>query len=537
MKKLKLGVFTLILIFSLLISGCSTGGGDKKSTTKNGGTLIIGIESEADTLDPHSAGGWVTMRIDNQIYEPLVGEDLSKSSKQSPVPKLVPILASSYSKSSDGKTYTFNLRKNVKFQDGTSFNAESVAFNLRRLTDPGFKYYYKVGAARTFRTFLFYKGYKIINDYKIEINLKKPFADFPRMLGEINSLQIISPAAIKKYGNNQLGNHPVGTGPFKFQSRERGQKIVLVKNKNYWGKKAYLDKVIFKPISNASSRVLALQNNSVDMIAVPPPDALAKLKQQKFKIVSGTPPHVWYLNFNMDNSIMKNKKVRQAINYAIDRQAIANNLLKGTVKPAYTIQSPANLGYDPSRKWYKYNPAKAKELLKEAGYTKGFSTTLRTSVDGSGQLLPTEIAQWIQRDLKKVGINLKIETSEWISYLANFPEGMPKTVGMNQMSSGRTTPYFLSMIANSKFMAPGGYNSGKYNNPKLDKVLNDATTSLNQNDSLKLWKKAETMMMEDAGWAPIVNDSAPYVLSSNVHNFVIPAEEWYSLNNVWVSEK
>lgn len=530
-------IVAILLVMIMVLTGCGGTGSNGKNVSKNGGTLIIGIESEADTLDPSSASGWVTMRINNQIYEPLIGEDLSKSSKEAPVPKLIPVLATSYSKSTDGKTYTFNLRKNVKFQDGTPFNAQAVAFNLDRLTNPKFKYYYKLGAARTFRALQFNKGYKILDNYKIQIILSKPFADFPRMLGEINSLQIVSPAAVKKYGNEQLGNHPVGTGPFKFKSRQRGSNITLVNNKDYWGKKAYLDKVIFRPMSNSSSRVLALQNNSVDMIAVPPADALDKLKKQNFKILSGTPPHVWFLTFNMDNPIIKNAKVRQAINYAIDREQIASNLLKGSVKPAYTIQSPANLAFDSSKKWYPYDPKKAKALLKQAGYPNGFSTTLQTSVDGSGQLMPTAIAQWIQRDLKKIGINLKISTTEWIAYVAQYNEGMPKSVGMNQMSSGRTTPYFLSMIANSKFMAPGGYNSGRYNDPKLDKVLDNATTATSQTKSLELWKKAEDMMMTNPGWAPIVNDSAPYVLSSNVHDFVIPAEEWYSLANVWVSNK
>ncbi|MCI1857786.1 MAG: ABC transporter substrate-binding protein [Sporolactobacillus sp.] len=527
-------VFLLILL--LILSGC--GGTNKAAShSKSGGTLIVGMESDTDTLDPHTAGGWVTMRVTNQIFEPLIGEDLSKPSGEQKVPKLIPVLAKSWNVSKDGKTYTFNLRKNVKFTDGTKFDAKAAVFNLRRLTDPKFKYYYKLASARVSYTWQFYKAYKLINDYQFQIILNKPFSEFPRMLAQMRSAQMVSPAAVKKYGNTQFGNHPVGTGPFKFQSRQRGDHITLVKNDQYWGKKAYLNKVIFKPISNSASRTLALQNGSVDIIAVPTPDNISKLKKQGFKEVTSTPPHVWYLTFNMNNPAMKNIKVRQAINYAIDKNAIAENLLKGTVKPAYTIQSPANTEFNPNKKWYSYNPEKAKQLLKEAGYSKGLSTTLLTSVDGSGQLMPADMAQWIQRDLKKVGINVKIGTQEWISYLTKYTEGMPKDVGMMQMSSGRTTPYWLSYIANSKFKSPNGFNAGGYSQPNLDKILDQATTSVNQTQSLQLWKQAEKIMMTDPGWVPIVNDTAPYILGKNVHGFINPSEEWYSLSQVWLSGK
>jgi peptide/nickel transport system substrate-binding protein len=236
----------------------------------------------------------------------------------------------------------------------------------------------------------------------------------------------------------------------------------------------------------------------------------------------------------MENEYMKDQKVRQAINYAINREGIASELLNGTVNPAYTIQSPGSVNYNPENKWYEYDPKKAKELLKEAGYEKGFKTTLQTSVDGSGQLIPVDIAEWIQRDLKEIGIELELDTQEWITYLAGYNDGMTSDVGMNQMSSGRTSPYFLSMVSHSQFAAPGGFNSGKYKNPTLDKLLDQASTSVEEKEALDLWKQAEEMIMEDAVVAPILNDSAPYIVNSRVKGFVIPSEEWYTLAPVWI---
>lgn len=537
MKRKKL-VLTIILSLILILSACtnttSDSGNEKSGSSKEGGELIIGMESEADVLDPHRAGGWVTMRITNQMFEPLIGEDLSKSSEEASVPELIPVLAESWEVSENGKTYTFHLREGVKFHDGTDFNAEAVNFNIKRLTDENFEYYDKVGAGRTFRTWKFFDSSEIVDEYTININLSMPFSEFPRMLAQINSLHIVSPTAIIEKGNDSIGENPVGTGPFKFSERKRGENITLVRNEEYWGEKALLDKVIFRPLSDPASRVLAVQNDEVDIIAVPPPDSIDNLKVKGYEVVSGTPPHVWYLTFNFDNEYMKDQKVRQAINYAINREGIANELLNGTVNPAYTMVSPGAVIHDPDNKWYEYDPEKAKELMKEAGLENGFKTTLQTSVDGSGQLLPVDIAEWIQRDLKEIGIDLELDTKEWITYYSSYSDGMASDVGMNQMSSGRTSPYFLSMVAHSEFVAPGGFNSGKYVDKELDALLDKASTSVDETEAMNTWKEAEALIMEDAAFAPIVNDSAPYVVHPRVKGFVIPSEEWYTLAPVWI---
>ncbi|GAB7056326.1 MULTISPECIES: ABC transporter substrate-binding protein [unclassified Paenibacillus] len=536
MKKYSRSVLITLFICMFAVTACtdspSSSSPSDGAQQAGGGTLIIGTESEYDQLDPHRGQGWVTMRVNHQIYESLVEEDLSKDSQAAPVPALKPALATKWEVSPDGKTYTFTLRENVKFHDGTPFDAAAVEFNVRRLTDESFQYYDKIAASKTFRTWRFYDSVKVIDPQTIDITLKEPFSTFPRMLAQINSFQIISPEAVKKYGNDGLGEHPSGTGPFKFSTRVRGEKVELVRNEEYWGEKAKLDKVIFRPLPDPAARVTALQNGEVDVIAVPPPDSLEGLKKQGFQVVSGLPPHVWYIVFNFTNPIMQKKEVRQAINYAINREGIANELLKGTAKPAYTIQSRGHEAFDPNKKWYEYDPEKAKQLLAQAGLPDGFETTFMTSIDGSGQLLPLPMAEWIQRDLAKVGIKLKIQTSEWIQYVNNFTNGMPPEVGMNQFSSGRTAPYFLAMVAHSAFKAPGGFNSGQYVNKEADQLMDMATHAINPDEAIKYWKQAEEMIMEDAAFAPIVNDTAPYVVSPNVKGFISPSEEWYDLVQV-----
>ncbi|MEB3101759.1 ABC transporter substrate-binding protein [Ferviditalea candida] len=530
-KKLLFIALVGVMSLSGLLAGCSSkqtaSTGDKPAS---GGTLIIGIESEADVLDPHRAGGWVTFRINRQIHESLVTEDLSKPSEEAPVPPLKPGLAESWEVSPDGLKYTFKLRKGVKFHDGTDFNAQAVEFNVRRVWDKNFEYYDARSAGNLNATFQNLKEIHVIDDHTIELIFSKPFSEFLRMLaqGGMGSGGIVSPAALKKWGNDQYAEHPAGTGPFKFEERVRGQKIVLVRNDQYWGQKPHLDKVIFRPIPDAAARVTALETGEVDVIAVPPPDSVESLKSKGFNVVQGTPPHVWYLAFNFNNKYMKDKRVRQAVIMAINRKGMAKDLLKDTANPAYSVQSPGNEAFDPNFVDYEYNPEKAKQLLAEAGYPNGFETTFQTSVDGSGQLIPVPMAEWIQRDLAKIGIKVKIETYEWITYIGVWLQGMKPDVGFNQMSWGFTTPYWLEIAADSK----SGTNSGKYNNPKVDQLIEQAMSETDAKKAISNWKDANKIISEDAALAPIVNDKAPYAMAKYVDGFIAPSEEWYDLTQV-----
>ncbi|TNC24433.1 peptide ABC transporter substrate-binding protein [Amycolatopsis alkalitolerans] len=527
------------LLATGLVAACGgpSAGSGASGPPRSGGTLAIGIESEVDVLDPQRAGGWVSWRVNRQIFEPLVDEDLSKPSAQAPVPPLRPGLASSWEISPDGTVYTFHIREGVKFHDGTPLDAAAVEFNIRRMWDKAFPYYDAKAAGQT--TFVWQQLASIAtpDPMTVQLTMKQAFQPFLRLLaqGGSGSTGIMSPASVKQYGNDNVGEHPVGTGPFKFVDRVRGQRITLARNDDYWGTKPYLDKVVFRPLPDPSARVASLRADEVDMIAVPPPDSVASLQQSGFQLSEGAPPHVWYLSFNFNDPILKNKLVRQAINLAIDRQGMATNLLKDTVKPAYDVQAPANAAYVENTDAYGYNPDKAKQLLAEAGYPNGFSTQMMTSVDGSGQIIPVPMAEYIQQNLAKVGIQIKLQTSEWISYLSKWAEGTPAGVGWAQQSWGMTTPYWLYIATSSSLKAPNGPNVGGYDNPQLDQVMQQAITATSESAAVEKWKQANRIVTDDAAIAPIVNDKAPYILSPKVHGFVSPSEEWYDLGTVWLS--
>lgn len=536
----------LSLLVMMLFIGCQstdqsqTGGTDQQdqaverddSEDTVSQVLIIGVESELDILDPHRAGGWSTYRVNRQIYESLVEEELTEPAD---VPPLKPALATSWDISSDGTVYTFELRQGVKFHDGSDFNADAVEFNVRRAWDENFEYYDAAAAGQLFHTYRFLKDVEVVDDYTIKYIMEQPFSPFIRMLsqGGMGSAGILSPTALKEHGQDGIGQNPVGTGPFVFKERELGQKIELVRNEDYWGEKPYLDTVIFRPIPDAAARVTALETGQVDVISVVPPDSVEQLQAAGFNVEMGTPPHVWYLQFNMQNELMQDYRVRQAIAMAINREGMAESLLRGTADPASGIQSPGNEAYDPDFVDFEYNPDKARELLEEAGFGDGLQMTYRLPIDGSGQLIPVPMAEWIQQDLAQVGINLTLDTEEWNTFLNLFGIGeIPTDISMISTSWGFTTPYWLYIAAHYD----SGANLGRYNNPEVNELIEKAILEPNPEKAIDYWKEVNVIVSrDDPAYVGIVNDKAPYAMADYVEGFIVPSEEWYDLFKVRIT--
>lgn len=507
--------------------GCS------RPPVQTGNVFVIAIESEADILDPQVAGGWVSWRINRQIFEPLVDQDLTIPSGQATIPPLRPGLAESWEVSDDGLDYTFHIRKNVRFHDGTPLDAQAVEYNIRRMWDKESPMYSARAAGQTAFVWKFVDSVRTVDDHTLNVRLKQPFSEFLRMLtqGGNGSTAIMSPTALKTYGDD-IADHPVGTGPFKFAERIRGERIDLVRNDDYWGKVPNIDGVVFRPLPDPSARTAALRSGDVDMIAVPNPDSIDNLVAEGYQLSDGIPPHTWYLSFNMKDRYTSVREVREAINLAVDREGMAQDLLRGSVTPAYGVQAISAGGYVERRDVYERNLDKARQLLASVGLENGFQTTLITSTDGSGQIMPAQMAEFIQQNLAEIGIDVNIQTQEWISYLGVWARGMQDGVGMAQMSWGMTSPYWLYIVTSSELQAPNGPNVGYYDNPALDEAMNNAITALDPEEAEKWWREANNIVSDDAALVPIVNDKAPYMLAPYVTGFVSASEEWYDLTEV-----
>jgi peptide/nickel transport system substrate-binding protein len=248
-------------------------------------------------------------------------------------------------------------------------------------------------------------------------------------------------------------------------------------------------------------------------------------------------PHIWFIYLNMKAENMQDPRVRKAINMAIDKQTLADKLLKGSARPARGLQAPGCPSYDPGFADYEYDPKRARKLLEEAGYPQGFTMTLQTSTAGSGQVMPIQMAELIRQDLAKVGIDCKLDLHEWVHYIELWAQGIPEGVDANQISWGMSSDYWLEIIAHSKNSAPNGRNSGYYRNPKVDELLERARVEHDEKKRIDFYRRANAIITEDAAYVPIINDLAPIVMNKKVKGFTHAPSEWYDFARVWVEPR
>ncbi|MDN5936516.1 MAG: ABC transporter substrate-binding protein, partial [Nitrosospira sp.] len=324
------------------------------------GVLVVGQIAEPKSLDPQVATAVNDFRILMNIYDGLVRY-------QDGTLKVEPALAKSWEISDDGKTYTFHLHEGVTFHDGTPFNAQAVKFTFERMLDENHPYH-DIGPFPLSFFFAPVERVEVVDDDTVRFHLKAPYAPFLANLAYPTGL-IVSPTAVKKWGK-AFGHHPVGTGPFKFVEWESNRKVVVERYEDHWAGAPKLKAVVFHPVTNGNARVTALLSGNLDVIVEVPPDSVGIFrKDDRFRIYQQASPHVWFLILNLREGPFQDKRVRQAVNYAINKKALVNSLLQGTATVADSPIAPAFAwAYNESLDPYPYNPEKARQLIEETGY-------------------------------------------------------------------------------------------------------------------------------------------------------------------------
>src|SRR5256712_2981645 len=372
--------------------------------------IVIGLLAEPVKMDPAQITDLNSARVTKRIFEGLVGQELGSY-------KLVPGLAQSWDISKDGLLYTFRLRPSVKFHDGTPFNAEAVKFVFdRQLNDKG--PYYATGTYPYVKGFLGnVAGVEVVDASTVQIKLKAPLTPFLQYLAH-QSLFMFSPEALKKWGK-EIVKHPVGTGPFKLETWEPGLKVVLSRNDAYWGGAPKIRQAIYVPIIEAQARLVGLKTGDIDLTMDAPPDSLDELrKDPNIAVAESDSSAVWYVTLNTRHPILKDRRVRQALNYAVNKEAIIRDILRGTAIVSRGPISPAyGPYYEENTARYPYDLEKARALLKEAGHANGFELTFLVPESGSGMQSPVEMATVIQANLAQIGVRAKIQAMERGAYL------------------------------------------------------------------------------------------------------------------------
>ena len=472
--------------------------------------LVIGHVAELQTLDPAQAVTISDFRILCNMYEGLLHYKDGTLDVE-------PGLATSWTISDDGKTYTFKLRQGVKFHDGSEFDADAVKFNLDRVTDKNHPYY-NTGPF----PFVFELGpiasTEVIDKYTVAVHLSSPYSPMLAMLASsIGGLVGISPAAVKQYGK-EFSRHGGGTGPFKFKLWESNQRIVLEANPDYWGGAPKLKGLVFRPIVDENARVSEMLSGGTDITIEVPPDNVATFTADpKFKFYEQEGPHLWYLLLNTKEKPFDSKLVRQAANYAINKDALVNQILKGTATVAAGPTPPAfSWAHDTELKPYPYDPAKAKELLKQAGYPDGVDVTFYVTESGSGMLSPVIMGTAIQADLAAVGIRAKIETYEWNTFLGKIIPGMEGKAQIAELSFMTQDPDMHPFLA-LKTGAP--VNSGYYSNPEVDALIEQGRSAADPAARAPIYKKMQEILFEDAPWVYIANWKQNSVAAASVKGY------------------
>ncbi|SEF11256.1 peptide/nickel transport system substrate-binding protein [Rhizobiales bacterium GAS191] len=487
--------------------------------------LVVGQIAEPKSLDPAAVTAVNDFRILMNLYDGLVRY-------KDGALEVEPALAKSWKIGLDGLTYTFALRPSVKFHDGSDFNAAAVKFDFDRMLDEKSPY----RDTGPFPLSFFYsavKEVKVIDPLTVEFDLKEPYAPLLSNLAYPTGL-IVSPEAIKKYGKD-IGRHPSGTGAFVFKEWESNSKVVLQRNPTYWDGAPKLDAVVFRPITDANTRVAEMLSGGIDLMVEVPPDALTQFKNgAQYQVYQQAGPHVWFLILNAKESPFNDKRMRQAVNYAVNKKAITDNILQGTAQVSAGPTPPAFAwAYNDALQPYPYGPEKAKELIKAAGYD-GKELTLYVTEGGSGMLDPVPMGTAIQADLAAVGLKVKIETYEWNTFLGKVNPGLEGKANLAEMAWMTNDPDTLPYLALRSAAWPdkGGFNSGYYSNPDVDHLLEQARQTTDQAERATLYKKMQEIVHEDAPWLFVANWKQNAVATDAVKNFKLQPSFFLLLHEV-----
>lgn len=504
LKKILVVLASMILLF--------TGCGEKSGTKKVKEELIIAQDGESKSLDIHQGNDGFSLRANRLIYSRLVEADENM--------QIHPGLAESWQQLDD-RTMQFKLRKGIKFHNGDDFTAEDVKFSFERM----------MNSPRIAFVLPLIERIDIVDDYTVNIVTKTPFGPLLAHLSH-PALGMVSKKLLTE-NPEALKEKPIGTGSYKFKEWIYGDKLVLEKNEDFYDKNERgLKYIIFKNVVEASNRAIGLETGEID-IATPISSVDEENIKNNPKLQLLTKPSIsyTYIGMNMTKAPLNDIRVRKAINYAIDKQAIIDVILNGNGKIATSPIAPGVFGFTDKTKNYEYNVEKAKELMKEAGYENGFTTSMLVF---SGEA-NTQTAEIVQAYLKEIGIDLKIEIVEVSAYWDMTERGVHNLfLGSWGVVTGDADYGLYAMYHSS---AKGGAgNRDFYENEKVDELLDKAKTEIDPETRKKLYEEAQILIVNDAPDVILYNRNLTVGAQKYIKGLGIHPVTLYNFATVYIEE-
>jgi ABC-type transport system substrate-binding protein len=487
-------------------------------TPQKGGEIIIAYKDDLATLDPAIGYDWTNWPAEKLVFDGLLDYDSTTT--------IVPRLAESLPQiNADATVYTFKLKKGVKFSNGREFTADDVIYTLTRMLDPktkspGSGFFTGIKGAQEFidGKATDVAGIKALDPYTIEFTLATPDATFLNKMA-LNFAYIVPKEEVAKAGEN-FGHAPIGTGPFLLKEWQSGQSLVFERNPNYFmSDRPYLDKITIQVGVAPDVALLRLEKGEIQLMGDPPPGAdWARISADpawKDRLEKQPQVSTIYIAINTTVKPFDNVKVRQALNYAIDKQHIIQ-LLNGRGTVANQVLPPLMPGYDKTYTGYDYNPDKAKALLAEAGYSSGFETSIECiSVDPQPKLCES-----FQQDLAKIGIKLTINTlaaPNVIDDAGNGKTPLTWSGGLGWIQDYPDPDDFYSPILGCGSNTPGGWNWPRYCNTALDKQSKDLLAITDRAKRLAAYAPFFKTLMDDAVWVPVNYGEYDVAHSAKLH--------------------
>ncbi|AQY00754.1 MULTISPECIES: ABC transporter substrate-binding protein [Microbacterium] len=520
---------------ALVLSGCvaserSDDGGEAAGDVD--GTFVFAASSDPASLDPAFAQDGESFRVSRQMFEGLVGTEPGTADP-------APLLAESWESSEDGMSHTFTLKEDVTFHDGTPFNAEAVCANFDRwynwtglAASEAFGYYYN----KLFKGYAdspadaVYKSCTPDGDYSVTIDLNKPFAGFVASLS-LPSFSMQSPSALQEFGADDVSGsaeapvlseyamgHPVGTGPYQFDEWAPGEQVTLKAYDDYWGEAGQIDEIIFRTIDDPTARRQALESGSIDGYDLVGPADTKALEDDGFTMVSRPPFTILYLAFNQAIPELQDPKVREALSYAVDKDALISQVLpEGTEKAIEFVPDTVN-GYNPDVTTYDYDPEKAKSLLAEAGYDEAnpLKLTFNYPVNVSRPYMPDpeQIFTVLSSQLAEVGVETTPVSEEWVEYLDRTTGTADHGIHLLGWTGDyNDTDNFVGVFFGQQSSEWG------FDNPELFQKLNEARGVSNLEDQTALYEEINEMVAQFIPGVPIAHPAPTLAFDPRVESY------------------
>ena len=481
--------------------------------------VVVAVQSNFTSMDPYDANDTLSQAVAKSFYQGLMGFDKTM--------KMVPVLAESYTASKDGLSYTFKLKKGIKFQDGTDFNAEAVKANFDRVTNPDNK----------LKRYTLYKNIaktEAVDASTVKFTLAEPFSAFVNTLAHPSAV-IISPAALQKFGK-AISQNPVGTGPFKFVEWKQTDYMKVEKFDGYW-RKGYpkVDTITWRPVVDNNSRSAIMQTGEANFTYPLPYEQAELLKTKPNLEVTAAPSIVHrYISFNTQQKPFDNPKVREALNYAINKEALVKVVFGGYAIPAEGVV-PKEVAFSTKLGPWPYNPVKARELLKEAGYPNGFETTLWSAYNYT---TAQKLIQFVQQQLSVVGVKATVqalEAGQRVEKVESWQDPATAPVRMYYVgwssSTGEADWAMRPLLASESF-PPKSFNTAYYKNDAVDADIQNALKTVDVAEKTKLYADAQQRIWKDAPWIFLATEQLLSARTKNLSGFYMMPDASFNFDEI-----